>query len=295
MLLRWVLVALFLLQGSDTPDPNLWLDNNEIWLLTRPGPQQLTRDGFPKRLPILSPDSKRIAYVVDQWLPNVPRTESGGEGEDVVEIDTAGSLLRHIIPEGYIPGRFDRLEWIDNRRLGAMTCGHANCFYWILDADNGKTLKTMEGGFDFIWSHDGRWVARRTVADFVRNGKGEEFDNLLLNEAETYPPPNGEDLTAFTTPPLHIPPHGHSFGPFAWSPDDAWVAFTDTETPERNAYVVVVSPNRQTTLRETVPAPVKYDTIIVWEDATHLQLTAQGQTLKFVVNESELQQVTGAR
>ena len=294
MLFRWVLVALFLLQGSDTPDPNLWLDNNEIWLLTRPGPQQLTRDGFPKRLPILSPDSRRIAYVVDQWLPNVPRTESGGEEEDVVEIDTGGSLLRHIIPEGYIPARFDRLEWISNRRLGAMTCGHANCFYWILDADSGKTRKTMEGGFDFIWSHDGRWVARRTVADFVRNGKGEEFDNLLLNEAETYPPPNGEDLTAFITPPLHIPPHGHSFGPFAWSPDDAWVAFTDTETPERKAYVVLVSPNRQTTLRETVPAPVKYDTIIVWEDATHLQLTTQGQTLKFVVNESEFQQVTGA-
>ena len=294
MLIRWVLVGLFLLQGSGTPDPNLWLDNNEVWLLTPPGPQQLTRDGFPKRLPILSPDGKRIAYVVDQWPPNVPRAESDGEEEDVVEIDAGGTPLRHIIPQGYIPGELERLEWIDNRRLGAMTCGHANCFYWILDADSGKTLKTMEGGFDFIWSHDGEWVARRTVADFVRDSKGEEFDTLLLNEAEAYPPPDGEDLTAFRTPPLHIPPHGHSFGPFSWSPDDAWVAFADTETPERNAYIVLVSPNREI-LRDRIPATVRYDTTVVWGDATHLQLTTQGQTLKFVVSANELRQVTGVR
>ena len=293
MLLRWVLVALFLLQGSDIPDPNLWLDNNEIWLLTRLGPRQLTRDGIPKRLLILSPDGKRIAYVVDQWPPNAARTESGGEEEDVVEIDAGGSLLRHIIAEGYIPGKFDRLEWIDNRRLGSMTCGRANCFYWILDADSGKTLKTMEGGFDFIWSRDGKWVARRNVADFVRDGKDEELDSFLLNDAETYPPPNGEDLTAFRAPPLHIPPHGHSFGPFAWSADDAWVAFTDTETPEKNVYVVLVSPNRKI-LRGRILAPIRYDTTIVWEDVTHLQLTTQGRAFKFVVNKNELQQVTGA-
>ena len=294
MLLRWILLALFLLQGSDTPNPNVRLDNNEVWLLTRLGQRQLTRDGFPKRLPILSPDGKRIAYVVDQWPPNAARTESGGEEEDVVEIDAGGSLLRHILPEGYIPAKFDRLEWIDNRRLGAMTCGHANCFYWILDADTGNTLKTMEGGFDFIWSHDGRWVARRNVADFVRDGKGEELDNLLLNDSETYPPPNGEDLTAFRAPPLHVPRHGHSFGPFEWSPDDAWVAFTDTETPERNVYVVLVSPNRKI-LRARISAPVQNDTTIVWEDATHLQLTTQGRALKFVVNKNELQQVTATR
>jgi len=39
-----------------------------------------------------------------------------------------------------------------------MACGHANCAYWILDADTGKTLRVMMGGFDFTWSHDGHWL-----------------------------------------------------------------------------------------------------------------------------------------
>ena len=106
-----------------------------------------------------------------------------------VEIDTEGKVLRRITPKDYVLGLFERLDWIDNRRIGVITCGHANCFYWIADADSGETLKIMEGGFDFIWSHDGRWVARRTVAQAEPAG---ELDVLLINEDDIYTPPDDQ-------------------------------------------------------------------------------------------------------
>ncbi len=296
MFALWIAMTAFLFQaqGKDAGNRNVWTDGNEVWMQTNGGPRQLTRDGIPKRLPVLAPDGKRVAFVVDHWLPDVPRKAGDGEEEDVVEVDGDGNVLRHIVPEGYVPKQFGRLEWIDNQRIGAMACGHANCSYFILDADTGRTLKFMGGGFDFIWSHDGRWVARRTVAYFGSGGEGvplNEFDGLLLNDTEVYPPPKGEDRVAFSTPPLHMPPHGHSFGAFTWSPHDVWVAFTDTQSPEGDVYVVLASP-AGAIVRNTIPSELASGARVVWTNDTHLELATGGRTFKFVVDGNQLREIT---
>jgi hypothetical protein len=293
--LRIAIIAL-LFQARAAGNREVWTDSNEVWMQTADGSRQLTRDGNPKRLPALAPDGKRLVYVVDHWLPDIPRKDEHGEEEDVVLIDLVGNVLRHIIPEGYVPREFDRLEWIDNLRVGAMACGHANCEYWILDADTGKTLKVMMGGFEFTWSHDGRWVARRTIAYFgsADGMSSGEFDGLLLNDAQVYPPSNGEDVVAFSTPPLHIPPHGHNFGPFTWSPHDAWVGFTDQQSPEGDVYVVAASP-LGISVRDTIPVDVEMGTKVKWAYDTHLQLVAGGRTFKFVVDGNNLREVTATQ
>lgn len=69
---------------------------------------------------------------------------------------------------------FNKFEWIDDQRIGAMLCGHANCFYWIVDAHSGEVMQQLVG-WDFLWSHNRKWVARR------RLGLGfEEGDTLLF-------------------------------------------------------------------------------------------------------------------
>jgi hypothetical protein len=163
-----IAILLLFLQAKNLKGQDTRIENNEVSVQTSTGFQQITHDGTPKRLPVISPDGKRIVYVVGLWLTNGPNDVSG-DAEDVVEADIQGKVLRHIIPAGYIPREFDQLEWIDDQRVGAMSCGHANCIYWILDANTGTTLKKMEGGFDFVWSHNRRWVARR----FIGGGNGE--------------------------------------------------------------------------------------------------------------------------
>ena len=274
-------ILALLFQATDTTNPKVWIDNNEVWITAASGSRQLTRDGVEKRLPQLSPDGNRIVYVVVR-----PGPQGDVPSQEIVEIDANGMVVRRITLKVYVPGLFDRLDWIDNRRIGAMTCGHANCFYWIEDADTGETLKTMEGGFDFIWSHDGRWVARRTVAEGEPGG---ELDVLLINDADIYPSADDEDRKAFATPPLHLLPHAHSFGPFAWSPHDVWLAFTDSQSADE-VYVVLVSPSG-VTVRTKLPTPVKFDTPVEWTDDADVQLTSGIRTFKFRIIGSELQQV----
>jgi hypothetical protein len=169
----------------------IWTDKNEVWVETAAGSRQLTNDGIPKRLAALSPGGNRLVYVVDDWSSDAQHKQP--PKEEVVEMDSNGRLLRHIVPKGYVPEQFEQLEWIDSYRVGAMTCGHANCMYWIIDADSGKTLQVMQGGFDFIWSHNRQWVARRLV-DFLDAPLGtpkDELDQLMLNERSVYPPKGG--------------------------------------------------------------------------------------------------------
>ena len=168
-------------------------DNGSIRIdiQTASGPRQTTSDNIPKRLPTLAPDGKRLVYVGEQPSPNIRRQP---DQELVLEIDT--EPLRQITPKGYVPDRFERLEWLDESRIGAMECGHANCFYWIMDADSGETIQVMVGGFDFVWSHDHRWVARRLVAQ-RHDPPGDEFETLKLNETQIYPAPTDADMVAW--------------------------------------------------------------------------------------------------
>jgi hypothetical protein len=229
---------------------------------------------------MISPDGKRIAYVVDLWLTKDLHKDDRGDPEDVVETDVQGNIIRHIIPEGYIPVQFDKLEWIDNQRLGAMGCGHANCFYWIFEADTSKTVKRMDGGFDFVWSHNRRWVARRFVGD---GDPMNEFDRMMLNEDFVYPSPRL---------PATAPPHGHVLGDsIVWSPSDVWVAFTDMEGPEGDNYVVLAKPNGLI-LRTTIAGDVSFNAQIKWNDDTHVDVMAGGRTFNLVIVGNELRDVS---
>ncbi len=283
-----IAILFLLFHAKDVEGQVTRIDNNEVSIETTTGFRQITHDGTPKRLPLISPDGKRVVFVVDLWLTNGPHNDDSGDPEDVVETDIQGKVLRHIIPEGYIPRQIDRLEWIDNQRVGAMTCGHANCVYWILDADTGKTLKMMEGGFDFVWSHNRRWVARR----FIGDGNGEpssEFDRLMLNDDWIYPPPR-EDM--LPRAPGSMPPHGHTLGEsIVWSPSDAWVAFTDMQGPEGDNYVALASPSG-VIMRDTIAGDVSFNAHINWTDDTHLDVVAGGRTFSLIVVENELRDVT---
>src|ERR1700722_16234670 len=105
----YIVILAFVLQTTDDPDPNIWIDNNEVWMQTATGPRQLTSDSVPKRLPLLAPDGKRLVYVVDQPSPDIRREP---DQEFIFVIDTDGKPLRRIVPKGYVPDRFERLDWI---------------------------------------------------------------------------------------------------------------------------------------------------------------------------------------
>ena len=94
MLIFTAILAL-LFQTTDTPNPNIWIENNEVWMQTAGGPRQLTSDSVPKRLPLPAPDGKRLVYVVDEPSPDPGREP---DQELVFEIDTDGKPLRKIIP-----------------------------------------------------------------------------------------------------------------------------------------------------------------------------------------------------
>jgi hypothetical protein len=281
MLTCCISILFLFLQGNDAQGQDIRVDNNEVLVKTSTGLKQITHDRTPKRLPLISPDGKRIVYVVDLWLTNGPHSHESGDPEDIVEIDVYGKLLGHIIPEGYIPSQFERLEWIDDHRVGAMTCGHANCFYWVLDVDTGKTLKKMEGGFDFVWSHNRRWVARRFVGD--GGDPSSEHDRLMLNDDWVYPTQRESET---------LRPPGHALGEsIAWSPNDAWVAFTDMGGPGLDNYVVLAS-SSGVIMRDTIAGDVSFNAQIKWNDDTHLDVMAGGRTFNLVVVGNELRDVT---
>src|SRR5579862_542879 len=279
-------ILLLILQARDVKGQDIRIENNEVSIETGTGFRQITHDGTPKRLPVISPDGKRIVYVVDLSLTNGSRKDDSGNPEDVIETDTQGKVLRHIIPKGYIPVQFDRLEWIDNQRVGAMGCGHANCVYWVLEANSGKTLKMMEGGFDFVWSHNRRWVARRTI------GGGDpmsELDRLMLNDDWVYPS-SREDMLQRT--PGSMPTPGHIIGDsIVWSPNDAWVAFTDMQVPDGDNYVVLANPSGMIT-RDTIAGDVSFNAQIKWTDDTHLDVRAAGRTFNLIIVGNKIRDVT---
>jgi len=287
MLICWAVMIALLLQPPLQADSStvVSVENNEVWLQTASGNRQITHDGVPKRLAALAPSGDGVAYVVDKDVPN------NAPEEEVILVNLKGEVLKRIVPEGYVFSAFGRLEWIDNERIGAMSCGHANCMYWVLNPGSGKTIQVMSGGFDFIWSHNRRFVVRHLVSYYGTAPEGErlpEHDAVMFNQDGVFVYPPGIGTREFDD-------RSHDMGrarwpQFVWSPNDEWVAFTDMIGPEDDSYVVLVSPKGEV-LRETVPIDIGFDATLDWQDDAHLQLHMGGRTFKFVINGKQLTEV----
>ena len=172
------MVAMLWQAPADAASNKAFVRDNEIWVQTGSAERQLTHDGTPKRLPAVSPSEDALIYVADHPAPpNAPE-------ETIVLLGMEGKVRQTIIPQGYVPEGLDRLEWIDDQRIGAMTCGRANCMYWVLDPSSGKTIEVMFGGFDFIWSHNRQFVARLQVGDSCEDGYEAEAAGARLRTDE---------------------------------------------------------------------------------------------------------------
>jgi len=280
MLLVYIAIAALLWQ-SPSDSSTASVKDNEIWLQTPSGERQLTHDGVPKRLPTLSPAGDGLIYVVDHPVVN------NSAQEEIIVLDLDGSIRKRIAPEGYVPREFDRLDWIDEHRIGALASGHANSFYWVINPHSGKTIEVIKGGFEYTWSHNRQFVAIWNVFydcdDPHEREKGcPEHDSVSLYPSPAaYPPDwagNFDDSYRFS--------RSHDIGTsrdtFVWSPDDKWVAFTDLIGPEDDWYVVILSPDGKM-LRDTLPIDPDYEASLEWLDGTRLDLRTSKQVFHFAV------------
>jgi hypothetical protein len=291
MWLFWLVIIALTSQTSPGPAVSVSIIDNQIWLQTASDSRQLTYDydGIPKRLPTISPSGDALVYVVDHPVPNdAPK-------EELVVLDLSGKVLRRITPEGYVPQPFDRLDWLDAGRIGAMMCGHANCMYWVLNPQSGKTIQVMLGGFDYTWSHNRKFVATLGVVNSCdgaseeeREGGCLEHDSASLSPGDgMYPPEIVGKRESFDTS------HSHDIGvgpTFVWSPDDKWVAFTDLIGPEGDWYVVILSPDGKM-LRDTVPIDPDYKATLEWLDDTHLDLRTGKGVFHFAVQGNQFDEI----
>ncbi len=287
MFLAYIAMAAFLWQ---TPggSSSVSVKDNEIWLQTASGERQLTHDSIPKRLPTLSPSGNDLMYVVDHPQPNDPPKE------EIVLLGLEGDVRKRITPEGYVPREFDRLDWIDEHRIGALACGHANCMYWVMNPQSGKTVQVMSGGFDFVWSHNRLFAARLWAADggeWADDYDAPEHDAVLFNHDDVlmYPPERAGG---------HCDNQTHNIGigadpRFVWSPDDKWVAFTDLIGPEEDWYVVILSPSGKM-FRDTLPIDPDYKATLEWRDDTHLDLRTSKRVFHFALQGEQFSEIRGA-
>lgn len=289
MFLAYVTLAALLWQTPASSSNAVAVKDNEIWVQTASGQRQLTHDGIPKRLPTLSPSGNAVAYVVDHPVPqNAPQ-------ETIVLLDLDGEVRQRIVPEGYVPGEFERLDWLDDQRIGAMTCGHANCMYWVINPGSGKTIEVMRGGFEYTWSHNRQFVATWNVFydcdDPREREKGcPEHDSVSLNPGGTYPP----EWAGKNSDRSHSHDIGTSTPTFFWSPDDKWVAFTDLIGPEDDWYVVILSPDGKM-LRDTVPIDPDFHSRLEWLDNTHLDLRAGNRVFHFAIDKGAFSEMCPAK
>lgn len=264
----------------------VWIENHEVWMETGSGPRRVTYDALAADPVAASPSGDRVIYGVVNpdfdavHCANTPR-------KYIVMVNASGQFLwRTGFQEACED--FGQFEWIDDHRVGAMLYGRANCIYWVLDADSGKTLQKMVGGHDFLWSHDRRYVARRGMGGTVIGGKdgmieSDELSYLMFND-------DGKDIY----PPLNPSSHrryDRVLGYLTWSPDDKWVSFPETEYPSGDGYVVLVNPQGEA-LRESLPVDVDYNAKIEWTDDSHFQITTSKRIFNFAVEDNKLYEIT---
>src|SRR5271166_400666 len=147
-----VILALWMSPDIDPPPKyKAWIQDHEVWIETSAGDRRVTYDALAAEPAAVSPKGDRVVYAVenpstDEHCDNTPR-------QYVALSSNNGSPLWKVGLDNC--NEFTAFEWIDERRIGAKLCGHANCFYWVLDAASGKSLQQLTGGFDFLWSHTG--------------------------------------------------------------------------------------------------------------------------------------------
>lgn len=167
MLTHTLLMFALLMSPDIDPRPQYqaWIQDHEVWVETSSGDRRVRYDAAASYPIAPSPSGDQVAYAVPDGKP-VPE---GLRSTMLIEIMGAdGRALAKFPPEdGYLDG----IEWIDNDRIGVVTAGHANCVYWVVDAHTGQTLQKFWGGFDFLWSHDRRYVTRRHMGRISMDGR----------------------------------------------------------------------------------------------------------------------------
>jgi len=215
-----VLLVLLLAASADMGTPpkyRAWIEGHEVWMLTDTGPRQITYDALAANPVAASPTGDRVVYgqlnpIFDaEHCGNTPR-------KYVVLVNSFGQALWKTGLQDAC-NDFDKFEWIDAGHIGVMLCGRANCFYWVLDVNTGEVLKKLFGGFDFVWSHDRRFVAHRSVSDIELDANTiGEVSTLMFNSDESvYPPLDPKSGSRYDR---QIIPD------LTWAPDDAWVSFS---------------------------------------------------------------------
>ena len=275
MLPNLLLTVALLFQAASSPvTVKGWIANHEVWIEKGAEARAIIYDAMAVEPVEVSPSGDKVLYAAlnpkfDQiHCANTPR-------QYVVLANASGRLMWKAALEQAC-NEFSRFDWIDAHRIGVMLCGHANCFYWILDASNGKIVQQLFAGFDFLWSHNREWVAHRSM-----RMRPDEGDSLMFNDDTiSYPP---TDLASHLFPIRHI-------GEISWSPDDQWLSFGETEYPSYDSYVVLVSPSGGV-LRESLPVDVDPDARVQWTDNSHLQITASGRLFKFVMGNAVLTEI----
>lgn len=185
MLIPLTLAFALLSPDLDAPPKyKAWIQDHEVWMETSAGARRVVYDPVAADPVAVSPSGDRVVYGVintsfDVHCGNNPR-------KYIVLVTASGQFLWKVGFEEACED-FGQFEWIDDHRIGAMLYGRANCIYWVLDADSGKTLQKMFGGGDFLWSHDRRFVARRGLGGITIAGKdglieSDELSYLMLNE-----------------------------------------------------------------------------------------------------------------
>ncbi len=275
MLSSLLLTVALVLQAASSPlTVKAWIENHEVWIEKGAETRAVIYDGLAVEPVEVSPNGDKVLYAVlnpkfDQFsCANTP-------SQYVVLASAAGQIVWKAALEQAC-NEFARFDWIDEHRVGVMLCGHANCFYWILDASSGKMLQQFDRGFDFLWSHNRESVAHRGIGTTP-----DDTDSLMFNDDNIVYPP--ADPASRLLPIRRI-------GEMTWSPDDEWVSFGEMEYPSYDSYVVLVSPTGRL-LRESVPVDVDPGAKVQWTDNSHLQIAASGRVFKFVVGSAALTEI----
>ena len=172
MLTALLLLVLGFFPDLDAPPKyKAWVQNHEVWMETDGGSRQVLYDALAAGPVAASPDGNHVVYAQRNPLFDTPHS-GNTPYKFLVLAKSNGEQVWKIGFEEACCQDFSQVEWIDDHRIGAMYCGHANCFYWIVDAESGKVVQRLRDGFDFLWSHNRKWVAHRQLGPDTKMAMG---------------------------------------------------------------------------------------------------------------------------